>query len=451
MFSPSKASLRAPLVLLSVSLLSIWPGAASFGIEAPAPPESSIPELAEILHAARENAPDLIEQDFLQKESHQRLKQANSAYYPKLDLITNLGYRKDFRKDGEDTDNLGLTYSANLHRPLYHWGAIEARIEQARIDNDNNALNYRNNVRSIERRIRADYLHLILDNLALENELKRKALLEALSTDDQINFEAGKISELQFRDKQLSLQSSLLRISQIKKSQQRIAERFRLYAGWDQTVGTTISAIPRLKLEETEQWLTQQLELIRGDSSWLHTNFESEKKQNEIRYQEEAITRIKAKQLPLINASASASQNQTNTSTQNNVDTFSVFAGIQISWNIFDGFQTRNEKIEATTKLRRMEMQLNQLSAELKLQAMEMLDHLLFEVRDLAIQESMFESETIQLSNKEADAQEGRISAQALNREKHRLGLSELALHQRRANLILSINDYQNLVTPIRQ
>ena len=76
MFSPSKASLRAPIVLLSVLLVSIWPGAASFGIEAPAPPESSIPELAAILEAARENAPDLIEQDLLQKESDQRMAQA---------------------------------------------------------------------------------------------------------------------------------------------------------------------------------------------------------------------------------------------------------------------------------------------------------------------------------------------------------------------------------------
>ena len=92
------------------------------------------PELKAILNSAQRKAPDLIKQEFIQTEADARLKQAKAAYYPSLHLTTNLGYRKDFREDdAENTDNFGLTYSAALRRPLYHWGAIEAKIEQARI------------------------------------------------------------------------------------------------------------------------------------------------------------------------------------------------------------------------------------------------------------------------------------------------------------------------------
>jgi outer membrane protein TolC len=415
---------------------------------APTLPEKQLPELELILESARINAPDLIEQDLLETESDLRLKQAKSAYYPKLDVVTNFGYRKDFRQNAEDTDNLGFTYSANLNRPLYYWGAIEARIEQARIDNDNNSLNYQNNLRAIERRIRADYLNLILDNIALENELKRKDLLEGRSLDDQINYDAGKLSEREYRDRQRALASSLLKIEQIQQSKKRIAERFKFYAGWHSDAGKQITTVPMVDLDQTESWILEQLNQIE-QTAWFEFSYFGESKLNDIQHQEEAITLIESKQKPLVSASMSASQNQTNTSSQNNVDTFSVFAGIQVSWNIFDGFQTKNEKIEAEAKLRRFKLQFDQLSKELQLQAAEMLDQLLYDLRYLRIQSDSYVSEVEDLKLQKQDADKGRISELTLQDATLQLQISRLSLNQNKANLLLSLNDYFNLVKPI--
>ena len=72
--------------------------------------------------------------------------------------------------------------------------------EQARIQNANEKLDYQNRQRAIHYQIRADYLTLILDQLALKNEIRRKELLEAGSQDDAINFEAGKLSQLAYQE-----------------------------------------------------------------------------------------------------------------------------------------------------------------------------------------------------------------------------------------------------------
>lgn len=430
-------------------MLAAWQPAALIANQAPAPIEDSLPELAAILDSAENQAPDLAQEALLQREAAKRLKQAKAAYHPKLDLITNFGYRKDFRQDNEDTDHMGLTYTAQLRRPIYHWGAVEAGVEQARIQNANEKLDYQNRQRAIHYQIRADYLTLILDQLALKNEIRRKELLEAGSQDDAINFEAGKLSQLAYQEKALNLQASLLRIEQIKQSQLRITERFKLYAGWEADVDPETSEIPKLSLEDLQAWLRQQLEYIASSRSWLFDNYALKKRDNDIRHHQEAITQIKAQQRPLVSASASASQNQSNTSTQNNVDTVSLFAGIRVQWNIFDGFLTRNRLAEARLKLRRMELESQQKSEQIKLQALELLDQLLFSTQNLALEEARFELEKVKFTSTQSEAESGRKSKRAFENKQLQFDQRFLALQRQRANLHLALQNYQNLVTPI--
>ena len=449
MFSFKAAILRPRMFKLSLLIVSIWPCAVSFSTEAPAAPESSIPELAAILQAARVHAPDLINQAFINEEADARLKQAKSAYYPSLGVVTNFGYRKDYRDGGaEDTDNLGITYSMALRRPIYHWGAIEAKIEQARIDNDSDQLSYLKSLQQIERNIRADYLTIILNNATLRNERAKQTILEGRSETNRINFEAGKMSALNYEKSRISLAQSLLTIDRIAQSQQRIAERFQYFAGWENPT-TSATEITAIDLNATEAWLEEQHAQLQG-ASWTYTTYTATRQINSIEHQKEAITQIKARQRPLIDASITASQGQSNTSNKNNVDTFSVFGGIRVTWNIFDGFDTRNAKIEAQTKVRRLEQELTQLSKELQMEAAEVLDSLLFQVRNLRLTQAQYEAEEAQYSLEEGNTSSGRSTTLTLQDAALSLKTEELTMHQARADLLMGLSDYFDLVTPIR-
>ena len=303
-------------------------------------------------------------------------------------------------------------------------------------------------MQQIERRIRADYLTLILNNIALRNEQAKQAILEARSETNRINFEAGKLSELAYQKSRIALDMSLLQIERIAQSQQRIAERFQYYAGWDAPT-TQSTEIPEFDLAVMAAWLQQQHEQI-ASSSWVYQTHSAELHSNKIAHQQEAITRIKAQQRPLIDASLTASQNQSNTSSRNNVDTFSVFGGVRVSWNIFDGFRTRNQTIEAQSKLRRLEHELRKLSQELQLEASEVLDALLFQVRSLQLTEAQYATKLAEYALKEDSARTGRITQLELQDAALSLKDQTFKLHQARANLHIGLSDYLDLVSPIR-
>ena len=439
MFS-KKYCLLIYLLWLSVSVCLVY--------SQPKEVEVYIPELARLLQSARDQAPALIEQAITKDEADARLRQAKAAYYPRLDLLTSFGYRKDYRSGAEDTDKLGMTYSAALRRPLYHWGAIEAKIKQARLSHDNATLRYLYEQQQTERRIRADYLALILDNIALQNEEKKQVVLQSNHEIEQINFEAGKTSALAYKKSEVSLKKSLLTIESIQLSKKRILERFQQYTGWSGS-NTTPLEIPAIDTVSITQWLkTQQSTLT--DSNWINHTKPALLQINAIQHQKEELTQIKARQKPLIDTSFTASQRQTNTSLRNNVDTFSVFGGVRVQWNIFDGFETRHEKIEALAKIRRLEYGFYQLDDTLKLQANEVLDSLLFQTRSLGLTEEQHKVETAEYNLQKEALETGRITKAQLRSESLQFNESKLALHQARANLHIGLSDYLDLVSPIR-
>ena len=410
--------------------------------------EVYITELARLLQSARDQAPALIEQAITKEEADARLKQAKAAYYPRLDLLTNLGYRKDYRSGAEDTDNLGMTYSAALRRPLYHWGAIEAKIEQARLSHDNASLRYLYEQQQTERRIRADYLALILDNIALQNEEKKQVVLQSNHVIEQINFEAGKTSALAYKKSEVDLKKSLLTIERIQLSKKRILERFQQYAGWGGSNVTPLD-IPAIDTATTTQWLIAQQDAL-TNSNWIYHTKPAMLQINAIQHQKEELTQIKARQKPLIDTSLTASQRQTNTSLRNNVDTFSVFGGVRVQWNIFDGFETRHEKIEALAKIRRLEYGFDQLDDTLKLQANEVLDSLLFQARTLELTEEQHNVETAEYNLQKEALETGRITQAQLRSESLQFNEAKLALHKARASFHIGLSDYLDLVFPIR-
>ncbi len=410
--------------------------------------EAHLPELSELLKFARDQAPTLIEQAITKEEADARLKQAKSAYYPRLDLLTNLGYRKDYRSGAEDTDNLGMTYSAALRRPLYHWGAIEAKIEQARLSHDNAILYYLYEQQQTERQIRADYLALILDNVALQNEETKQVVLKSNHEIEQINFEAGKTSALAYKKSEVNLKKSLLTIERIQLSKKRILERFQQYAGWSGSNATPIE-IPAIDTTTTTQWLLEQRDAL-TDSNWIYNTKPALLQINAIQHQKEELTQIKARQKPLIDTSVTASQRQTNTSLRNNVDTFSVFGGLRVSWNIFDGFETHHEEMETLAKIRRLEYGFDLLDDKFRLQANEVLDSLLFQTRSLELSEAKHEVETAEYGLQKEALQTGRITAAQLRSDSLDYNKSKLALLKARANLHIGLSDYLDLVSPIR-
>lgn len=411
-------------------------------------PEALLPELREVLKSAEGQAPSLVEQSFLRKEADERLRQAKAQYYPRIEVRTNLGYEKEYRDgNAEDRSDFGLTYSTRLTRPLYHWGAIEARIEQARIDNDTETLNYLLNTQLILRNLRSEYLALLINQRQISAEQLRKKVLENELTNLKADYDSGNISERLYRTKELDLQKSLLTIDSIERKQKRILGNFRRNAGWDKPLDTN-QHIPSADLEALVTWLDKQSSA--RSSAWTEFTANLQLEKRAVGKQLEELTIIQSKQRPLLNFTASASQDESNTSTRDNVDTLELFAGVSVHWNIFDGFRTKHELIEARLKHRRLEARLDRISTDLIDEQTHLLDLIRFQTEQNLVLEQRYEIESLNFEDRKEDNESGRISAKELQQVELDLSLLRLDVMTARALLLMQLSDYEDLVSPIQ-
>ncbi len=410
-------------------------------------PESSLPELARILDTVPSHAPELISQGIQQEESTARLKQAKAAYYPRLDLGGNLGYRyTTYNGNQPDEDKFGLTFNATLRRPLYHWGAIEAKIRQARLDYANENILSELALRRIERDIRADYLSLLVNQAALRNAQLRRKVNEERAAVLKTNASSGTVSAAESDRTRLNLDEALMDIEQLEADQDRILATYRRKLGWDAPLALD-TPLPRPDTQAVLAWIDS----IRNGTATtdLDHNPEILHRENLIKREEAERVRIAAAQRPLFNFAASAGQGQSNTATQNNVSTLTYFAGIDVSWNIFDGFETRNRKLESKLRQRRLENNLSAFRAELAAQAADTLTQLAFQTRRLSLSTQRADLNRESLASSQRDLDAGRLSAAAYREKQLALQDEELDLLKARAALLMGITDYLDLVTPL--
>lgn len=431
-----RVALACPLLLASVAFA-----------DGPAYPEAQLPELARLLDEAREKSPALVSQALAQKEAVARLDAARSGYYPRVDVYANFGYRKSIYQESgiADEDSFGANFNAVIRRPLYHWGAIEARIRQARLDFVNEDLERVHLLRGIKRSLRADYLALIVHRAELNNlALRRQAAEDALARTAS-DRAAGTIGEAEAEEARISVEQSLIDIEAIEAEQARILAAYKRDLGWD-----TPLALDQAPASPDLPALLAWIERTRatGLDSWLTDQGEVQRRQNLLEREKAELVRITAGQRPLFNFAASAGQGQSNTAGQNNVDTFNYFVGVDVSWNIFDGFETSAKRREANFRLRRIERELAAYQDELRAQSFDLLRQIAFRARQLQLDERRAALSASTLATQEREAKEGRVSTASLRERRLASGENELAALRSRVTLLLALNDYLDLTLP---
>lgn len=433
-------TLRRAALVLFVSLGSALSAQPTY-------PEAQLPELARLLEAAREKSPALVAQAFAQDEATARLRAAKSGYYPRVDLSSSFGYRKDVYLEGPtpDEDSFGVNYSLTIRRPLYHWGAIEARIRQARLDFANESLQRVHLLRQIKRSLRADYLALLVNQASLRNLALRRQSAEAAIARADFQRDTGLASSQATELARIEVEQSLLNITAIEAHQTRIRAAYQRDLGWDAPL-----ALDQLPATPDVPALLAWIEQTRsaGLDAWLADSAEVQRRKNLIEREKAELVRITANQRPLLNAAASAGQGQSNTAGQNNVDTFNYFVGLDVSWNIFDGFETSSRRREAQLRQRRLERELAAYQDELRAQAFTLLDQIGQAARQLQLDERRAALAVSGLASQERQASQGLLSESELRDRRLASGEAGLAALRSRVALLLALNDYLDLTLP---
>jgi len=436
-----------PFYRLTAIIASLLGALALSAQDYPTYPESRLPELASLLEKARENAPALVAQSIAQQESVARLDVAKAAYYPRMDLNSTVGYRVT-RYDAsnvEDETSAGANFYAVIRRPLYHWGAIEARIRQATLDQGNESLQQTLILRQIKRGLRANYLNLLINQATLGNLRIRRELTEArlsrLASDQQ----AGTVSALDSTQLNLNQEQTLIDIDYLEADQKRILATFKRDIGWADRLALA-QLIPAPDGPAILAWVEKTR--TAGLTEWTNDHAEVLRRKNLLKREKAELVWIKSRQRPLVNIAGSAIRDQRNVGLANNVDAMTYFVGLDVSWNVFDGFETSARAREANFRLRRYERQLEAYRAEITAQAYDVLNHIAFQARQLQLNEKRAKATNEGYLVAERDATEGRLSSQALRERQLNSQETSLSVLRTRVSLLLALNDYLDLTLP---
>lgn len=410
-------------------------------------PEANLPELSLLLDQARAKAPALVEQALSQEESVERLKAAKASYYPRLDLGANLGFSRDVYTNGDypDEDRFGLGYNARVTRPLYHWGAIEAKIRQAKLDFDNESLEQVFILRRIKRSLRADYLTLLLNKASIQNLRLRRQIAEDGIARTQSDRASGTVSTLAAEQADLDLIQNLIDIEQLEAEQTRIFADYQRNLGWSAPL-SLVDAVPSPDPVAVLAW-TEKVRTD-GQDAWLLDQSEVKRRQNLVEREKEELIRVTATQRPLLGFAASAGLSQRNTAAANNVETLSFFIGLDVTWNIFDGFETSARKRETLLRQRRLERQLDAFRAELRFQSTNIVTEIAFAARQLTLAQRRGDLAAQNLAVQSRDAKEGRTSPQTYRQQELTHNEIQFAALRSRVQLLLALNDYLDLTLP---
>ena len=403
-------------------------------------PESVFSGLGEMLETARNEAGKLREFELLEAEAEARLDQARGRRLPDADLFLRTGPREEIRSgEAEDNSFWAVNGGLRLSQPLFHWGAIQAEIDQARIGLGESALASLQNELKLVHQLRSRYLRLVLNKVREALETTRRDILRERADATKIEVAADNAPDIDLRDARLDVEAAEIAIDRIRKSQARLRERLRTRYGWSGPIKPP-DRIPPLDPEPVLEWLqTEEAALGNGrtfDFVPVRQHLAA------MRRHEAREVVINASNRPKVDLFASGIQGVTNTAEDNNVNTFALTVGVSVRWNLFDGFRTQNQKLEARLKKNRMERELDRRIAELRGKQREMIETLRMRCKDMELLERRLSVAEARFRRSEIAFEDNRITE--IDLREARLDLEELRVQvqQTRMDLLSGISDY---------
>ena len=184
---------------------------------------------------------------------------------------------------------------------------------------------------------------------------------------------------------------------------------------------------------------------IRGDEldpTWVEETFNIQLNRNTMEKIDLDSTIIKSRQRPNVSFSASVSQAPVNTATANDVDTIRWFAGLSVSWNVFDGFATQASRRINLLQKRRLESQIRTNIDLLEEERYKMTNDLMAMIRKQRLVERRFDLDSKIYSRVKTQYGQGRVSMNEFRSSQAEFYADEYNLHVARAALLQAIADY---------
>lgn len=397
-------------------------------------PESLLPELKPILKTALDRSWRMIEEDLRLEIARSEREVFAAGGYPTVTGSIRYLSRVEDREDIDRTRRLFQPHALiAIRQPIYHWGSLASnrRIGEirARMAENNHAEVYR----LLLLEIRAIFLELAVHRKAIAVAERRHEMARRELAIAEARFTRGEITDDELRANHLSAQEAGLRLDRIVLEQERLVEKIVRLAGIEPPVEDWMAEIPRIFTETHDAGLEKNIANINSYHPWLDIA------QNRVQQAMEQYTVESVRQRPRLDLVGGVTQDQIAVFGRDDIDRTSLFVGIEVTWDIFDGFESRGRRRAALAhrrlEERRMERQRSEWAAEI--QRLE--TSVEASGRELKLQEEKLELSCRRLAQRREDFERGLISETSFYAAKLAYSENDLAVAEARAAYLLAI------------
>lgn len=405
----------------------------------PAPlPEEVLPGLSGILQTALEQSPSMILKniDVIQHESNRAT--VRSQLLPSAGVGASYSINGASAASSSDTvsRSSGVYYSASVSQTLFRWGTVRAQVEAAEIELNISRRNYAEAYRTLAVSLRGQYLSLIVKKLALRNTRYNQEVAAAALAVGEDNLRNGRIPESSVIAMRLQFEETTLQMDRAAEELAQSLRVFKRLAGLKEFAESELpDDIPAIAYDSAAAaamlrgFLSRDWELnplVVNGRDW-------------VRYAELNYKSAKYRLYPMFGLGASLAQSNSTSAVGGVVSQASVlsqYAGVSMSWSIFDGFATRAAKINAKANIRLYERQLQTATDQVLDQAVGLERQAGFAYRSMNLAQSRADISASALRAVQEDARSGAASRIAVEAAQAVSNQYQITLQSQRADLL---------------
>lgn len=400
-------------------------------------PEEIFPELRAVIDIAVRSAPVLTIENLRVNQMEANRKVRASSLYPKLYFSTDVGGR---RKDigSVSSTEAQARYNLTLIQPLYHWGSLQAEKQIGEIELDLAHIGRVRSYLNFYAQLNSVFLDLVVQNQAvkkaqLDSELSAERLESARKRLEGGDLPAGAFQEQSFahREKEVALRRA-------NGTLENLRQRFRTLAGLNEEYVLHLpDEIPPASFElDSAKKLVENYRRVMVEQSLELKTLVMQKA-----IEEENLSIHQNRLKPKINLVARSLQDVETLATDlaGDLERREIFAGINVDWQIFDGWASKSRKEMTLEIIRQRQTDYEQTHRRI-LASLQYLDSnfkLDYEMADISDQRYLWQEEIY--GQKEKDFAEGLISPDAFAAERLSLEQSRLNAIRHRADLYQSL------------
>ena len=433
---------KAWIPLAALPLLACFLQAASSAVSELPLPEKVYPGLDAILRSAVEQSPRMVNRALLLEIADNDRIAARSGLLPSVNAYYSYNSASDKQQaQTSRTTSIKTPYSVSVTQPLFYWGERRNNAQIGAIQQKMAQGDYRQGYRLLAQELRSSYLRLIVQKLALkrarfyqqyvDNQLKlqedrlvKRVISEAEIAISRQNAEQGQIAleraELDYATSKLSFArlagSGVISDEAIPDS---VSETTYAAGPFDQLLADFMSQKDPVTPVAFD--LRQQIEI----ANLTYAN---------------AKTRLRPKVNAVFALSQDEQSNYLGGGTKYTFD--SRYAGISISWAIFDGFAAGAAKRSALIRRRILENDYHQLTEQLAQDAQAAVKQINFAARTMSIYDRLSVSNQGYLNTTREDFRRGVKSDSDVGQVQLNVYDAEISAANARSDFLMKIGDF---------